>query len=549
MSSIYKTGTVDVTNGSYTVEGFNTRFASIADVQPGDLFTINGTKFYEIYLVESDTRLRIRGLIQGELYNDGDLFGANYAIVRNFSSDTDAAVAANVISLQQKWHRRENEMYGWFNAETEFATVTSIDGEQINIITPYGINALIGGPVNTDEFAFTIDGSSELTDLNAFLNGVYYTVEAVLENQPSDFGVGKKLVFTQGDVNGFYQKILELGTGRQMYRVGVDVESATQWLQVNNGTQLVTLEQRIFNNEQALPAKLDSTTFATFTATAITEANIETAVNGLPISTSFASLQSELTTNDTVSKANAASDFLNGYSGTLQQYVADNAGSGGGGGDITQAYYDANTITFDNLSANVNGLSVITSLVSTQDTLTAQGTIAKANSAATKANAAEEFINGQAGTIQDLLSNYALASALSNYVTQTSYDTNAITKDNLETEVNALGISGAATINIETIADAGASQTVNKTANSVIDMTLTQATTTITCATRSDAKAHTVTLMLRQGSGANEVTWSGVAWPEGSPPLLTFEVGKFDVIDLLVTQNTVVGMYKGGWYA
>lgn len=548
MTSIYKEGTVTVTNGSYIVDGFNTRFKAIADVKPGDLFTVDGSTLYEIYLVESDTRLRIRGLIQGELYNGGNLTGSNYAIIRNFSSDTDATVAANVIALQQKWHRRENEMYGWFNAETEFATVTSIDGEQIQVITPYGINALVGGPVNTDEFAFTIDGSSELTDLNAFLNGVYYTIEATLTNQPDDFGAGKKLVFTQADVNGFYQKIMDLNTGRQNYRVGVDVESATQWLQVNNGTALVALEQRVFNNEQALPNKLDTTTFAAFSATAITNDNVEATINGLPIANAFSTLQSNLSTNDTISRANTSHSFLNGYSGTLQQYVADNAG-GGGGGDITQAYYDANTVTFDNLSANVNGLSVITSLVSTQTALTNNGTIAKANSAATKADAAELFINGQTGTIQDLLSNYAQSSALSDYVTQASYDANAITRDNLETEVNALGISGAATIAIETIANAGASQTINKTANSVIDMTLTQATTSITCATRSDAKAHTVTLILRQGSGANEVSWSGVAWPEGSPPLLTFESGKFDVIELIVTQSTVVGLYKGGWFA
>lgn len=124
-----------------------------------------------------------------------------------------------------------------------------------------------------------------------------------------------------------------------------------------------------------------------------------------------------------------------------------------------------------------------------------------------------------------------------------------ITRENLASEIEALGITGASTSDVEVIADAGATQSISKTVNAVVDMTLTNATTNIECTRRTDDKAHTVTLILRQGSGANEVNWTNVAWPEGSAPLLTFEAGKFDVIDLLVTKDNVVGMYKGGWYA
>lgn len=75
----YRTGTVDVTNGSQTVTGNAT--AWLANVEPGDIFTLTGgSVWYEIASVDSDTQLTLAANFAGNTQEEAD-----YAITRDFS--------------------------------------------------------------------------------------------------------------------------------------------------------------------------------------------------------------------------------------------------------------------------------------------------------------------------------------------------------------------------------------------------------------------------------------------------------------------------------
>ncbi|QYW05822.1 tail fiber protein [Vibrio phage vB_VpaP_G1] len=60
-----------------------------------------------------------------------------------------------------------------------------------------------------------------------------------------------------------------------------------------------------------------------------------------------------------------------------------------------------------------------------------------------------------------------------------------------------------------------------------------------------------LTLILRQNTGTNKVTWpSGMKWPNGSAPPLSWTQGAEDVFEIMTYDGgaTWYGMYVGGWY-
>lgn len=157
MTAIYKTGTVSVNNGSNIVTGNGTSFIDVANVQEGDLFTVDGQKFYEAYEVDTNTQIKIRNIVTGGAFAETNVTAGNFAIIRNFTSQTSAEIAGKVLAVQQKWMNREEEMTDWFYTANDWATVTSINGDELNVMTPNGINNLLApgafGPDCT-EFGF-----------------------------------------------------------------------------------------------------------------------------------------------------------------------------------------------------------------------------------------------------------------------------------------------------------------------------------------------------------------------------------------------------------
>lgn len=150
MTAIYKTGTVSVNNGSNIVTGNGTSFIDVANVQEGDLFTLDGQKFYEIYEVDTNTQIKIRNIVTGGAFAETNVSAGNFAIIRNFTSQTSAEIAAKVLAVQQKWQNREEEMTDWFYTSDNWATVTSINGDELTVMTPEGINNLLGTAATED---------------------------------------------------------------------------------------------------------------------------------------------------------------------------------------------------------------------------------------------------------------------------------------------------------------------------------------------------------------------------------------------------------------
>lgn len=107
MATWYKSGTVNVTNGSTAVVGVGTLW-QLNGVTTGDLFTLDGDTFYEIAAVTGETALTLASNYGGTTQT-----GQTYAIIRNMTNTTNAELAAKVATLVNAWQTRENEFRAW----------------------------------------------------------------------------------------------------------------------------------------------------------------------------------------------------------------------------------------------------------------------------------------------------------------------------------------------------------------------------------------------------------------------------------------------------
>ena len=229
MTGIYKTGTITLNSNSNIVTGDGTLFQTVANAREGDLFTLDGESFYEIYQVDTETQLRIRNLVTGVKYQGSSVSDVNYAIVRNFAASADAQIASDVVNLQQRWHEREREMTEWFASDANYHQITDIRGDKVLVITPTGLNNLVDGPVNIEDFGFPSAKESQALDLNDFPAGIFYTRALSIAHQPPGFGSGIKLIITNKSDTLFYQKAIELDTSKVRYRIATTAANAEIW--------------------------------------------------------------------------------------------------------------------------------------------------------------------------------------------------------------------------------------------------------------------------------------------------------------------------------
>ena len=289
MTGIYKTGTITLNSNSNIVTGNGTLFQSVANARLGDLFSLDGKEFFEIYQVDTETQLRIRNLVTGVKYQGESVTGVDYAIVRNFAASADAQIASDVVNLQQRWHEREREMSEWFASDFNYYQITNIQGDKVLVITPTGLNNLVDGPVNIEDFGFPSARESQALDLNQFPNGIFYTRPMFIGGQPSGFGSGIKLVITNSNDELFEQKVIDLESAKVRYRIATTAENASEWNEAAGGSGVVDWD----------------------------------ALSSIEEMQSLIQTQTDITYNNTVNKANAANDFINGESGTLQSYLAE----------------------------------------------------------------------------------------------------------------------------------------------------------------------------------------------------------------------------------
>lgn len=251
MTSIYKSGTITLDNNSNIVTGTGTLFQSVANALPGDLFTLDGSTFYEVYQVDTETQLRIRNVVTGVKYQGASVQDVNFAIIRNFTAGSNAQIASDVVDLQQRWHEREREMSEWFASDFNYHQITNIQGDKVLVITPTGLNSLVDGPVNIEDFGLTSAIESQSLDLNLFPVGIFYSRPIYIAGQPSSFGSGIKLVMTNKSDDLFYQKVIELDTAQIRYRIATSAENAETWNAV--GGESGGLTEVTWNDIQDIP--------------------------------------------------------------------------------------------------------------------------------------------------------------------------------------------------------------------------------------------------------------------------------------------------------
>lgn len=251
-TSIYKSGTIALDNNSNIVTGTGTLFKSVANALPGDLFTLDGSTLYEVYQVDTETQLRIRNVVTGIKYQGPSVQDVNFAIIRNFTAGSNAQIASDVVDLQQRWHEREREMSEWFASDFNYYQITNIQGDKVLVITPTGLNNLVDGPVNIEDFGLTSAKESQALDLNQFPAGIFYSRPIFIAGQPSSFGSGIKLVMTNKSDDLFYQKVIELDTAQIRYRIATSAENAQAWNTV--GGESGGLTEVTWNDIDGIPA-------------------------------------------------------------------------------------------------------------------------------------------------------------------------------------------------------------------------------------------------------------------------------------------------------
>ena len=89
----YREGTASIEKNSYNLAGTSTYWLS-AGIQAGDMFTVDGSNFYEISEVTDSSHIVLKTPYLGE-----SLTSSKYAVIRNFNSGGSARVSALAAQL------------------------------------------------------------------------------------------------------------------------------------------------------------------------------------------------------------------------------------------------------------------------------------------------------------------------------------------------------------------------------------------------------------------------------------------------------------------
>ena len=95
----YRVGNVKLVQNSKDVEGTDTYWLT-AGLNPGDLFTVDGARFYEVDYITDDTHLTLK-----TAYQEAGSLEKSYSIVRNFTATMPADIAARTAELLGDFRR------------------------------------------------------------------------------------------------------------------------------------------------------------------------------------------------------------------------------------------------------------------------------------------------------------------------------------------------------------------------------------------------------------------------------------------------------------
>lgn len=98
----YRNGSCTVQNSLTKITGVNTYWLN-ANIKPGDMFSLDGSKFYEIDAVVSNTELTLKTPYLGETTSN-----TAYMVIRNFTATLAAETAAKVTEIVAKHEQYVN---------------------------------------------------------------------------------------------------------------------------------------------------------------------------------------------------------------------------------------------------------------------------------------------------------------------------------------------------------------------------------------------------------------------------------------------------------
>jgi hypothetical protein len=137
MNKWYTTGTISVSNGSKNVTGVGTLF--VTAVNPGDIFTVDGSKIYQVDSVTDNTNLL---LTVG--YGEASVVNGLFAIIQNFTGTMQADIAAKLSALILQYHVTLDQMSLFLSSSDPTITITDYNGNQYIVNTIKQISNLIG---------------------------------------------------------------------------------------------------------------------------------------------------------------------------------------------------------------------------------------------------------------------------------------------------------------------------------------------------------------------------------------------------------------------
>ncbi|MBD1582501.1 hypothetical protein [Pseudoalteromonas sp. S16_S37] len=150
----YTVGKITLTKGSDLIKGISTRFVDIAKVKKGDLLYHKADgkdTLLHVSEVIDNTTLRLAH-IDGSAYKPvHNHHQIAYGLVQDFGEGLTNELAVDLAELQRKWHKREDELTGWFASTEQQHTITNFTGEQTQVPTPEGLKNLAQVASNASE--------------------------------------------------------------------------------------------------------------------------------------------------------------------------------------------------------------------------------------------------------------------------------------------------------------------------------------------------------------------------------------------------------------
>ncbi|WP_105168553.1 hypothetical protein [Pseudoalteromonas sp. T1lg23B] len=141
----YTVGKITLAKGSDLVKGTSTRFIDAAKVKKGDLLYHQADSkdtLLQVAEVIDNTTLRLShldGSAYKPLHNHRQIA---YGLVQDFGEGLSNELAVDLADLQRKWHKREDELTGWFASDEHQHIITNFTGEQTQVPTPKGLKNL-----------------------------------------------------------------------------------------------------------------------------------------------------------------------------------------------------------------------------------------------------------------------------------------------------------------------------------------------------------------------------------------------------------------------